>query len=447
MINWGEIRYARNGAASIAYRVGGAGPIDLLFIGGFVGHLEIILELPAAKRFFDRLASFARVILFDKRGMGLSDRDAGAYTIENVTADAIAVLDAAESERAALFGVSEGGPASMMIAATHPERVTSLLLYGTFARITRADDYPEGIPAEQTRRMWAWMSESWGDPESLRFWAPSMAEDPEMREWWGRLLRSGASPGVIETLGQMYERLDVRPLLDSIRVPTLVLHRVDDRLTPAPLPRAVAMGIPDAREVELPGADHLFVAGDADALLDEAEEFLTGRLAAVEPDRALATVLFSDLVDSTATAAELGDRRWRSLLERFERLARREVERQRGRLIKTTGDGLLATFDGPARGVRAALAIRDAGSSLEMKTRSGLHTGECELMDADIGGLAVHIASRVEALAEPDQVATTGTVADLVIGSGLEFRDIGPRSLKGVPSQWRISIVAGDSEA
>ena len=447
MAEWTETRYARNGDTSIAYRVGGEGPIDLLLISGFVGHLEIFFELPAAKRFLDRLASFARVITFDKRGMGLSDRDSGSYTIENVTSDAIAVLDAAGSERAALVGVSEGGPAATMIAATHPDRVSSMALYGTYARLTRADDYQEGIPAERLREFWSLLAASWGDPNGLRFFAPSMADDPELREWWGRLLRSGASPGVIETLGQMYERLDVRPLLGSIQIPTLVLYRSGDLITPPPLPRTLVEGIPGARGVELPGDDHLFVAGDQDSILDEVEEFVTGRPAAAEPDRALMTILFADLVDSTATAAELGDRAWRSLLERFNRLCRRELERHGGRLVKTTGDGLLATFNGPARGVRTALAIRDAANSLGLRTRGGLHTGECELIEEDVGGLAVHIASRVEGLAEPDQVATTGTVADLVVGSGLEFRDVGPHALKGVPGEWRISVVAGDSEA
>lgn len=445
MVDWGHIRYASSGDASIAYRVGGEGPIDLLFITGFISHLELIFELPAARHFFDRLASFARVIVFDKRGMGLSDRH-GAYTIENVAADAVAVLDAASSERAALFGVSEGGPASVMLAASRPDRVSSMALFGSYARLTLSDDYPEGLPLEVLRENWSAFRESWGSPASLNLFAPSMAGDPELREWWGRMMRSGASPGVIETLGEMYERLDVRGLLDSVAVPSLILYRAGDRITPPMLAKALAAGIPGARLVELPGEDHLFCVADQDGMLDEVEEFFTGRPATAEPERALATVLFTDLVDSTATAAELGDRRWRSLLERFNRLARREVDRQDGRLVKTTGDGLLATFDGPARGVRAALAIRDLGSSLGVRTRGGLHTGECELIADDIGGLAVHIASRVEGLAEPDQVATTGTVADLVVGSGLEFRDIGPHALKGVPGEWRISVVAGDAE-
>ncbi len=447
MAEWGDVRYARNEGASIAYRVGGDGPLDLLFIPGFVSHLELFLELPAARHFFDRLASFARVVVFDKRGMGLSDRDAGAYTIENVTSDALAVMDAAGVERAALVGISEGGPAAVMVAATHPERVGEMVLYGTYPRITRTDDYPEGVPADRLHETWTSRTEQWGNPDALRFFAPSMARDPELRDWWGRMLRSGVSPGVVETLGDMYQRLDVRSLLGSIGSSSLVIYRTGDLVVPARLSEALAAGIPGARSVALPGNDHLFCAGDQDAILDQIEEFLTGRPAAAEPNRALATVLFVDLVGSTAAAAELGDRRWRDLLERFHRLARRELDRRGGHLVKTIGDGLLATFDGPARGVRAARAIGVASRDLGVHTRAGVHVGEIELTDGDIAGLAVHIASRVEGLAGTDQVATTGTVADLVVGSGLEFRDLGPQVLKGVPGEWQIKEVSGDMAA
>jgi pimeloyl-ACP methyl ester carboxylesterase len=443
---WGEVRYARNDGTSIAYRVGGEGPFDLLFIPGFVSHVELAFELPAARSFFDRLASFARVIFFDKRGMGLSDRGAGAYTIENVANDAIAVLDAVGSEQAALFGVSEGGPAAVMIAAAHPERVSSMVLYGTYARITETDDYPEGIPRRRLARTWRTALERWGDPDVIDAFAPSLAKDPELREGWGRMLRSGVSPGVVETLGEMYAHLDVRPLLDSVSVPTLAIYREDDLIIPPAMTRALARGIAGARCVGVPGNDHLIFAGDHDPIVDEAEEFLTGRPVSVQPQRTLATVLFVDLAASTATAAELGDRRWRSLLERFNRLSERELARHGGRLIKETGDGLLATFDGPARGVRAALAITEVGDSLGIRARAGVHVGEIEQFEADIGGIAVHIASRVEGFAEPGQVATTGTVADLVVGSGLEFRELGAKSLKGVPGEWRINVVTGDDE-
>ena len=442
----GEIRYARNGEVSIAYRTVGEGPIDLLMISGFVGHLEMLFELPATRRFFERLGSFARVIIFDKRGMGLSDRDAGAYTIENVTADAMAVMDAAGSRRAALFGVSEGGPASVMIAATHPERVSSLVLYGTYARLAAADDYPEGIPAEELRETWKLMKQNWGDPESLRIWAPGFADDDEAREWWARLLRSGASPGVIETLGRMYERLDVRPLLAAIQAPTLVLYRARDPVTPPALSAVLAAGIEGARLEAIPGRDHLFSAGDPEALVGPIEQFLTGRARAPDPERVLATVLFTDLVDSTATAAALGDRSWRALLEEFERISRKELDGFGGDLVKTTGDGLLATFDGPARAIRCARSMAERVEPLGVKIRAGVHTGEIERRNGDVAGIAVHIASRVEGLAEPGQVATTGTVSDLVVGSGLRFHDVGEKTLKGVPGEWRIAVVAGDDE-
>lgn len=447
MASWGEIRYARNGDASIAYRVGGEGPRDLVLIPGFVSHLELFFELPATRHFLDRLASFARVAVFDKRGMGLSDRDAGSYTIENVASDAIAVMDANGMERAAIVGISEGGPAAVMLAASQPNRVSALALYGTYARITRTDEYPEGIDPDRLRRTWASSTEEWGNPDALEFFAPGMGADPELREWWGRILRSGVSPGVVRTLGEMYEHLDVRSLLDSVRVPTVVVYRSGDLVVPARLSAALARGIPGAIEVEVPGDAHLFCAGDVDQIIDPIEELLTGKPARPEPERALATVLFVDLVDSTATAAELGDRGWRSLLERFGRLAGRELERNGGRMVKSTGDGLLATFEGPARGVRAAMAISQAAGTLGIATRAGIHVGEIELIDGDIGGLAVHIASRVEGVAGPGEVATTSTVADLVVGSGLEFRELGPRALKGVPGEWRVSVVTGDARA
>jgi class 3 adenylate cyclase len=440
------IRYTRSGEASIAYAVRGSGPIKILFIGGFVGHLELIRELPAADRFLRRLESFAEVAYFDKRGTGLSDRS-GEYTLEAITADAVAVLDAAGFERASVFGISEGGPAAMVLAASNPDRISSLVLYGTYARTARADDYPEGLEHEPIRQFWRWMREHWGEGVTARAWVPSAEDDPELLDWWGRLLRSGASPGVVETLGEMYEQLDVRAVLPSIRVPTLVLARRDDRIVPAAMTRTVAEGIPGAKFVELPGKDHLAFVGETEPMLAEIEEFFTGRVAAAPDERMLATVLFTDLVDSTRIAAELGDRRWRELLERYERDGRREIERLRGRLIKFTGDGLLASFDGPARAARAALALRRSASSLGLETRAGVHTGEVELIGEDIGGIAVHIASRVQASAEPGQVLATGTVKDLTIGSGLRFEELGARELRGVPEPVRLLEVRGDGTA
>lgn len=447
MVAWAPIRYAHNGDVSIAYTVVGDGSVDVLFIGGFVSHLEIGFDLPLAKRFWERFGSFARVIAFDKRGMGLSDRDSGAYTLENIVDDALAVLDACGVERTIVFGVSEGGSAATMLAATHPDRVTAMVQYGTYARVSRAENYHDGIPVEVTRRFWNRMVEDWGDPFSIDQWAPSVAHDPEVREWWARMLRSGASPGAMRTIGLMYEDLDVRPLLSGVRVPTLVLYRAEDRVLPPALSRAVARGIPGAREVELAGADHLFIAGDQDAMIDAVEEFVTGRPPAVVRDRILATVLFTDIVGSTELAAALGDYGWRELLGRYQRLVERELARYRGRLVKWLGDGVLATFDGPARAVRSALAIRTSAESIGLDVRAGVHSGECEVMAAnDIAGIAVHLAARVVATARPGEVITSGTVKDLVVGSGLEFEDRGAHVLRGIPGEWTLYAIIGDTE-
>ena len=446
MLTWEPIRYAHNRDVSVAYTVMGDGSVDVLFIGGFVSHLEIGSELPLAQRFWERMGSFARVIAFDKRGMGLSDRDSGAYTLENIVDDALAVLDECGVERMVVFGVSEGGSAATMLAAMHPDRVSAMVQYGTYARVSRAEGYQEGIPVEVTRRVWDRMIERWGDPFSIDYWAPSAAHDPELREWWARMLRSGVSPGAIRTIGLMYEDLDVRPLLSAVSVPTLVLYRAGDRVVPPALSRIVARGIRGAREVELDGDDHLFIAGDQDAMIDEIEEFLTGRPPVVVRDRILATVLFTDIVRSTDLAAEFGDRRWRELLGLYKRLVERELARYRGRLVKWTGDGVLATFDGPARAVRSALAMRASAGAVGLEVRAGVHTGECEVMANDIAGIAVHLTARVMATAQPGEVITSGMVKDLVVGSGLEFEDRGAHVLKGVPGEWKLYAVRGDTE-
>ena len=446
MLAWEPIRYARNGDVSIAYRVGGGGPVDVLFIGGFVSHLEIGLELPLAARFFERLGSFARIISFDKRGMGLSDRDAGAYTLENVVDDALAVLDAVGAERVVVFGVSEGGSAATMLVASHPERVRAMVQYGTFARLSQAPDYPEGIPPDVLRGFVTRMIDEWGEPAALELWAPSLTGDREVEDWWARLLRSGTSPGTVRTIGLMYQELDVRPLLASVSAPTLVLYRSGDRLIRPALARTVAAGIPNAREVELAGDDHLFIAGDQDAMMDEVEEFVTGRPAAPARERILATVLFTDIVRSTEHAAELGDRRWRELLAQHDQLVERELARHRGRFVKSFGDAVLATFDGPARAVRCALAIRETARAIGLELRAGVHTGECEVVANDLAGMAVHLAARVQAAAQPGEVLTSSTVKDLVVGSGLEFEGRGTHALKGVPGEWTLYAVTGDAE-
>jgi class 3 adenylate cyclase len=440
------IRYAHNGDAAIAYMESGSG-IDLLVIGGFVSHLEIFPSLPAAQRFWDRVGSFARVILFDKRGMGLSDRDAGAYTLENVVDDALAVLDAMDVPQSAIFGISEGGSAATMLAAAHPDRVSAMVQYGTYARLGQAEDHPEGVPVDKLKAFWSRLSDDWVDPSTIDRWAPSRAGDPELHDWWGRLLRSGLSPRGARALFEMYLHLDVRPLLSSVRAPSLILYREGDRIVPPALSRGVARGIPDASEVELAGSDHLFCTGDQDALLDEIERFLTGDLMHRPVDRVLATVLFTDIVGSTERAVALGDRRWRDVLERHDRLVKREVGRYRGRVVKSTGDGVLATFDGPARAVRAGMALRSAApETLGSELRVGVHTGECELIGDDLGGIGVHIAARIQADADPGQVLVSSTVKDLVVGSGLCFDDRGERELKGVPDTWRLFAVTGDEE-
>ena len=431
-----EINYASSGELSIAYTVRGSGPIDLLFVPGFVSHLGLLFGNELVLRFWDRLESFARVIAFDKRGQGLSD--SGAYTLENIVADAIAVLDAAEVDRAAMFGISEGGPAATMLAATHPDRLSRMIQFGTYARVARAEDYPQGFPPEMQDRLERLMRERWGDPETLRIWAPSVADDPQMREWWSQLMRWGAGPGMARTLMAMYRSLDVRSLLPLVRIPSLIIWRREDRLVPASFSRVVAEGIPDAIGKELSGADHIPFAGDVDEVLDEIEEFLTGHAATAPVRRVLATVLFTDVVDSTRRAAEAGDRAWRDLLDNAGRRWRHEVGVHGGRYVKSTGDGLLATFDGPAQAVRAALALQASTGRIGLETRSGIHTGECELIGDDIAGIAVHIASRAESAGQPGEVTTTGTVKDLVIGSGLAFAERGVHELKGIPGQWPL---------
>jgi class 3 adenylate cyclase/DNA-binding CsgD family transcriptional regulator len=356
------------------------------------------------------------------------------------------VLDACGIERAAVFGVSEGGSAAIMLAASHPERVSSMVHFGTFPRIALSDDFPIGIPVDYSREYWGRMIENWGDPSTIDDWAPSVAHDPEVRDWWARMLRSGASPGAMRAIGAMYEELDIRPLLSAVTVPTLVLYRAEDSLVSPELSRVIADGIPGAREVALPGIDHLWLAGDQGAMIDQIEEFVTGRPPAAVRDRILATVLFTDIVGSTDRAAALGDRRWGELLGQHERLVERELKRHRGRLVKWTGDGMLATFDGPARAVRAALAVRAGAKTAGLEVRAGVHTGECEVRADDVTGIAVHLTARVMAAAKPGEVLTSATVKDLVVGSGLEFEDRGEQVLKGVPGEWRLYATTDDSE-
>ena len=435
-----ETKYARSGDVYIAYQVVGEGPRDLVFIPPFVSHIELYWEEPTLARFLERLASFSRLILFDKRGTGLSDRvsNDALPDLERRMDDVRAVLDAVGSTQAALFGPSEGGPMAALFAATYPKRTAALILYGTFASTIRDADYPWTMDGESRRRIIEEIPLTWGKGRYLDLLAPSRADDPRFREWWSRLERMGASPGAAMALREMNGQIDLRPVLPAIHVPTLVLHRAGDRDSAIDEGRYLASHIPDARFIELSGDDHLPWAGDQDAILGEVEEFLTGVRRGPEVDRVLATVLFGDLVQSTEQAAELGDRRWRTVLEGYLGLVRRELARFRGREVDTAGDGFLAAFDGPARAIRCACAIRAAMGDAGLHIRSGLHTGECEVMDDKLVGIAVHIGARVAARAEPDEVLVSSTVKDLVAGSGLSFIDRGLHALKGIPGEWRL---------
>ena len=435
--------YARSeDGTNIAYQVHGDGPLNLIFVPGFVSHVEVAGEEPAIARFIRRLSSFSRLVFFDKRGQGMSDRLGRPPTLEESMDDVRAVFDAAGFERAAIFGISEGGPMSTLFAATYPDRVSSLVLYGTYARMVRAPDFPEGI---SPKRLDAWsetMREEWGGPVGIDIWAPSAVGDPELESGWARLLRQGTSPSGAIELVNLYREIDVRSVLQAINVPTLVLHRRGDLVVPVRQARYLADAIPNARYVELAGEDHLVFAGDQDGLLDEVEEFLVGSRGGAEAERALATVLFTDIVGSTDMAARLGDRRWRDLLEHHDSTVRRELAVHRGREVKTMGDGFLAVFEGPARAIRCAVAIRDDLRRIGIGVRAGIHTGEVELIGEDVGGMAVNIGARVGALGTDGEVLVSSTVKELVVGSGIEFEDRGTHRLKGAPDEWRLFAVA-----
>ncbi|MFN8174100.1 MAG: adenylate/guanylate cyclase domain-containing protein [Solirubrobacteraceae bacterium] len=434
-------QYARAGETSIAYQVVGDGPIDLVLVLGFATHLEVQWEAPPLARLFERLSSFSRLIIFDKRGSGLSDPVSEVPTLEQRIDDVRAVMDAAGSERAALFGISEGGPMSVLFAATHPERASALVLYGAMARTTEAPDYPWGSPADALLESAAeFIAPYWGREAkgTVELFAPSLADDPAVVEFTARMERSAASPAMVQRIFEMFLDIDVRAILPTIHVPTLVLHRHGDRVVNWRAGQDLAERIPGARYVELEGIDHLPWAGDADAVLGEVEEFLTGARSTPEPDRVLATVMFTDIVGSTERAAEVGDTRWRELLSAHQAAVREDVARFGGREVKMLGDGCLATFDGPARAIRCGRAIADSARHLGVEVRVGLHCGEVELIGEDVGGIAVHIAARVGALAGGGEVLVSSTVKDLVAGSGVRFEDRGTTRLRGVPDEWRL---------
>ena len=435
-----KTQYTKSGDVHIAYQVTGAGPLDLVFVPGFVSHLEYQWEYPESARFFERLASFSRLIRFDKRGTGLSDRVGGIPSLEQRMDDVRAVMDAVGSERAALFGISEGGPMSLLFAATYPARTAALVIYGSYARRSWAADHPFGRTVEEMDRVLDTMEREWGGPVGMDIWAPSMIGDERFRHWWANYLRLAASPGAAVTVMRMNMEIDVRHVLPSVRVPTLIVHRTGDRLTFVEQGRYLAERIPGARLAELPGDDHMPFL-DSDQIIDEVEEFLTGTRQVAETDRVLATVLFTDIAGSTERAAALGDRRWRDVLAGYYGTARRELARFRGREVDTAGDGLFAAFDGPARAVRCAEAISAGVRSLGIEVRAGLHTGECEMIGDKVGGIAVHIGARVASLARPGEVLVSNTVKDLVAGSGLTFTERGVHALKGVPGEWPLFAV------
>ena len=431
-------QYAKSGDIHIAYQAFGDGPINLVMVPGFVSNVEDYWDQPDFARFLNRLGSYARVVTFDKRGTGMSDRVAELPGLDQRMDDLRAVMDAAGMDQAALLGISEGAPLSVLFAATYPDRCRALVLYGSFSR------FSYWFPTEEALgQFFSYVEQSWGTGGSVQRFAPSRANDAAFQRWWGRNERLGASPSAVAALMRMNSQIDISSVLPAVRVPTLVIHRTGDKTVNVEGGRDMAAHIPGARLVELPGSDHIFYVGESAEKISEAiEEFLTGSRAPVPVDRVLATVLFTDIVKSTETAAVLGDQRWRDLLEHHHVMIRRNLVRFRGHEVKTTGDGFLATFDGPARGVQCAHAIVQDINSLGIEVRAGLHTGECEIIGDDVGGIAVHIGARVAALARAGEVLVSSTVKDLVAGSGLRFDERGTYPLKGIPGEWRIFTAA-----
>jgi class 3 adenylate cyclase len=434
-------RYARSGEASIAYQVIGEGGLDLLFLTGWITQIEQLWEAPANRRFLERLASFGRLILFDSRGTGLSDRVLVEYSVEQEAEDAIAVLDACESERAGVLTYAVGGLVGAQLAAERPDRIGALVMYASVARTSWAPDYDWAMTSEEREELSERTMATWGEANSIAMsgWAPSMAEDPALVAWFARMQRLAASPTEAQIISRAMVDLDVRDALPRIRVPTLIMHRPRELVWDVRHSRYLAEHIPDARYVELEGVDSFPFVGDSDAIIEEIQEFLTGVRSGGELIRALRTVMFTDIVDATARAADLGDRRWRDLLAQHDRDVRDELSRFDGLEVKTVGDGFLATFDGPpSRALRCARAVVRAASDLGVHIRIGIHTGECELIGDDVGGMAVHIASRVSGLAGPSEILVSGTVFGTVVGGPFTFEDRGFHVLKGVPGRWPL---------
>jgi pimeloyl-ACP methyl ester carboxylesterase len=438
-----ETRYAKAGDVHIAYQVWGDGPIDIVLATEFWHSIEVQWDQPELAAFLERMGSFARLISFDQRGSGVSD----PVSLQEVTSlelwmdDIDVVMNEVRSESAVFYGIGGGGTMAMLYAATYPQRVSGLVLVNSFARLMRGPDYPWGRAPELEEEVIDVMHTGWGRGVFLDLLAPSRVGDEEFRQWWARYQRVGASPGTVLSMRKMFGVIDVRDVLPSIRAPTLVLHRVQTPFYRVEHGRYLAEHIPGARLVEVPGADHFSFLGDPEPILRETERFVAGLASPPESHRQLSTVLFTDIVESTKLAAQIGDRRWRELLAEQRALVRRELERYHGREIDTAGDGFLATFDGPARAVRCACVVRDAVRDLGIEIRAGLHTGEVEVLDDGLAGVAVHVGQRVLAQASPGEVLVSSTVKDLAVGSGLEFEDRGLHALKGVPDEWRLFAV------
>lgn len=439
-------QFAQSGDVNIAYQVVGNGPIDLVFVMGWVSNIDEFWAEPHFANFLLRLSKFTRLILFDKRGTGLSDRvdEKNLPTLEQRMDDVRAVMDACGSKRAALLGISEGGPMCALFAATYPERTSALITFGSYVKSRASEDYPWGRTEEEYAAFFDDIRKNWGKgPVGLAARIPSKLNDEAFKQWWTRYLVRSATPRAVLALSAMNSQIDVRPALPAISAPTLILHRTGDRALHVEGSRYMAERMRNARLIEYPGDDHLpWTANDTDQVLSDIEEFLTGSKHVEEPDRVLATVMFADIVASTERAAAVGDRAWRGQLEQFYGLVRGQLERHRGREIDTAGDGYFATFDGPARGVRCAQAITSEVKQLGLNVRAGLHTGEVEVLGQKISGIAVHIGARVAGHAGPGEVVVSNTVKDLVAGSGLRFEDRGTHSLKGVPGDWRLYLAA-----
>ena len=438
-----ETHYTRAGAVNIAYQVTGSGPLDLVLVPGWVSNIDVFWEEPRLARFLRRLASFSRLILFDKRGTGLSDRVTDTPTLEERMEDLRAVMDAVGSTRAALLGYSEGGPMCGLFGATYPERTTAVIMIGSYARRIQAPDYPFGSTVAERDAFIAALEKEWGKPFGLEERGPSVARDERVSRWWARMLRMSASPAAAVALTRANAEVDVRHILPSIRVPALIIHATGDQVLRIDHGRYLAKHIPNARFVEIASDDHLPWLEGSEEILQHIQEFLTGSRPVDADDRVLCTIMVTDIVESTRLAAECGDTRWRDLLEAHDSTVRAELATFRGREVNTTGDGFLAVFDGPARAIHCARSLVEAVRRIGLDLRIGLHTGECELRGKDVAGLALHIAARISALASVGDVLVSRTVKDLVAGSGISFEDFGVHGLKGVPERWEIYRVVG----